>query len=357
MSLNLSERLRFWQVSGQERAFLFRSLGVMFNSGCSLVHALDMLGQQLQNRVLAESCANLARQLQGGHYLSNAMQKLPWAFTPVQISMIQIGEKSGQLAQVLLKLADHEERQLELKLKVRNALTMPLIICSVCLLMVLVIPPLLFGGIFQILRETGGQLPPATRLLMGFNRFLCSGLCPLFALLLLLGGAALLHHWRRSPEFQVAVQRRLLKVAGLGTVLRLMWLTRFAGAFETLIEVGVGVLPALKLAGQACDCAYLRQGLEAVAEQVREGESLADSFAAFDFFPPAFVQSLAAGEESGRLTRMVASLGQLYRVELEHALDLLSKSLEPIVLGLVGGIVCFVVVATLAPMLKLVESL
>jgi type IV pilus assembly protein PilC len=329
----------------------------MFNSGCSLIRAFDMLAQQLENRVLVEACTTLSRQVQSGHYMSQAMKKLPWAFTRVQISLIQIGEKAGQLGAVLIKLADHEESQLELRLKVRNALTMPLIICSMCVLMVVVIPPILFSGLFEILRETGAELPMATRILMGFNHFLCSGWSALAALAAGLMAAAAVAQWRRSLTFQVNVYQKLLQVPVLGTMLKMMILTRLSRSLQTLLEVGIPIMQAIELSGETCDCAYLSQGLKGVLERVREGDSLSDSFASFDFFPSAFVQSVSAGEESGQLSSMIGSLAQMYRVELDHSLELLTKSLEPLVLGLVGGIVCFVVVATLSPMLKMVESL
>jgi type IV pilus assembly protein PilC len=353
----LREYARFWQISGQERAFLFRSLGVMFNSGCGLVPALDMLAQQLENPHLREAALSLSKFVSSGHYLSNAMAKLPWAFTSVQTRMVQVGEKSGRLAQVLIRLADHEDKTVALKLKVRTALTMPLIICCMCLTMVVIMPPFLFGGLFEILRETGGELPLATKILMTFSDALRG---PVFWVAVVAGLVAtalgVLRH-NSDTELQIRTFQALLRIPAVGSVLRLVTLTRFASGLETMLAVGIPVLQGLQLAGQSSGNAFLEEITGQVVKQVKEGDGLAEALSAHEFFPRAFVQGVAAGEEAGRLQDMLGSLTELYQVELDHSLELLTKSLEPLIMGAVGGIVCFVVVATLAPMLKVVESL
>lgn len=285
------------------------------------------------------------------------MQRLPWAFTTVQTRMIQVGEKSGRLGQVLIKLADYEDKAISLKLKVRTALTMPLIICVMCLLMVVIMPPFLFGGLFEILRETGGELPLATKILMTFSDGIRGSWFWLGAVLC--GGVAGAAWWRHNEDvdLQIRVYRALLRIPALGAVLRLVTITRFASALETMLAVGIPVLQGIQLAGHSCGNAYLEEITGEVVKQIKDGEELAAALALHPFFPGAFVQGVAAGEEAGRLQDMLKSLSELYQVELDHSLELLTKSLEPLILGAVGGIVCFVVVATLAPMLKVVESL
>lgn len=341
------------RVSGRDRAMVLRSLGVMFNSGCSLTQSLAMLAEQAESKLMADACQHLYKQLQAGHYLSAAMQKIPWVFTRLHIKMVQVGENSGKLGSVLLKLAEYEDRQIELQMKIRNALTMPLIICSMCVLMVLIGPPFLFGNLFAFLSETGGQLPWPTRLLMALSQALKSPVFWILAGLLTGAGVVAVRRHGGSPR----VFQKLLQLPALGAVFQLLVLTRFAQALQSMLEVGIGLVQALQLASQACDCRYLELAMDKCIEQVKEGDSLAEAFAQVELFPGAFVQSVAAGEESGSLSAMLGSLARLYQVELDHSLDLLTKSLEPVVLGLVGGIVCFVVVATLSPMLKLVESL
>ena len=143
----------------------------------------------------------------------------------------------------------------------------------------------------------------------------------------------------------------------VGPILRLISLTRFAQTFCILNHVGVPILQCLDYASQATADPSLIEDIKGVMERVREGDLLGTSLQQSGGFPGAFCQAVGAGEESGKLGDMLESMARMYQVDLEHGLEVTTKSLEPLMLGFVGGVVAFTVVATMLPMLKVMDTL
>ncbi|MBT9584742.1 type II secretion system F family protein [bacterium] len=347
----------YFAVSGQERALLFRSLAVMFHAGVSLDRSLAMLGEQQPSPTLRKACFDLANKVQSGRYLSNAMSQSPWVFNTMHVRLIAVGEKTGQLAAVLSQLADLEERQLEIQLKVRTSLTVPVMVSSLCVLMVAVAPPLLFRGLFEMLKDTGAAMPWPTLLLITLSDAIRH---PLFYLLLVLAlgvGAAALRHVLHSPALKLVWLRRVHGLPLVGPTMRLISLTRFAQTLSVMNHVGVPIVQSLEYSCQSTNDPALIDVIQGVIERVKEGDMIGQAMLESGGFPSTFCQAIVAGEESGSLGDMLNSMSRLYQVELEHSLEIMTRSLEPIMLGVVGCIVAFTVVATLLPMLKVMESL
>lgn len=335
------------------RSVFFRSLATMFSSGVSLVAALDMLAQQQENLQLAEACRGLSKKLQEGHYLSRAMQNYPFIFRPLHQKMVMSGERSGQLNAVLLRLADREERNGELMQKIKSSLTMPLVVSSLCICLAVFAPPFLFRGLFQMIGEVGGELPLTTRCLMAFSSFVMS---PWFVLLALGFLAGLRSLWRRL-KVDADWQLKVLRIPHLGESLRLLYVTNFVQNLRAMLEVGMPLLQALELSARATDLECLNQVIAEVSEFVKQGEALSDALAGSDFFPGSLAQGVRASEEAGKMSAMLGNLESLYRVELEQRLESMMAALEPTVLGVIGTVVGFTLVATLQPMLSVLDRL
>jgi type II secretory pathway component PulF len=344
-------------VSGQDRAIFFRSLAVAFNSGVPLGVGLEMASRQTENEVLAAALKGICKKVESGFYLSNAMSAFPHIFATMHTRLVAVGEKSGRLGTILNQLADLEERQTTMRLKVRNSLTMPLIVSSLCILMVALVPPLVFRGLLEMLQSSGTELPWATQVLIGMSNAIRSGW--FYVAGILLGALALwqIYNLVTQPERRLALQLLLLKLPVIGDSLRILAVTRFAQVLVVLHGVGMPIVQCLQYSAEASGDPAMVKDVQTVAGAVKEGELLGDAMALSEFFPGAFCQAVRAGEESGGLGDMLKSMAHMYEVELEHKLELVTKLLEPVMLGFVGAIVCFTVVATLLPMLKVIESL
>jgi len=340
-------------VDARMRAVFFRSLTTMFNSGVPLVAALDMLSKQQEHPDLGEACLGLSKKLQEGHYLSRAMQSYPSLFKPLHQKMILSGERSGQLGAVLLRLAEREEGNDRLTRKLKTSLTMPLIVSAFCIALALLAPPLLFKGLFQMIAEVGGSIPWTTRIMMGLSWFFTS---PYFFVLAGVLGFLGFRGWQRlreDPDWQFA----LLKVPQLGGSLRLLFVTDFTQNLRCMLDVGMPMLQALELSARATDLRCLEVIVGRVGELVKEGEALSDALAGANFFPATLIQGVRASEEAGRLPRMLENLESIFRVELEQRLEMLTRALEPLVLAVIGLIVGFTLIATLQPLLSVLDQL
>lgn len=346
----------FFSVSGQDRAVYFRSLATMFRAGVSLDRSLALLAEQTPGE-LGRTSQAIGRLVLSGHYFSQAMAKFPWVFTPLQRRLIQVGEKTGAIGEVLEKLSVHEEAQVALKLKIRSALTMPALICVLCVAMVVVLPPFLFKSLFQMLEESHVQLPAMTRVVMVASDLFRS---PLFWIA---GGAGFVGtlvfalKLRQDRVLRLKFARVVRKIPHLGKTLNLIAVNRFSHTLQTTITVGVPLLAALDLAANATDNAVFEFAMQDVINQVKQGEPLHEALKTTGLFPVSFIQGVQVGSESGQLESMLRSLGHLFDAELDYMFEVLAAAAEPVVLMLVGFVVGFVVVATLLPMMRLLETL
>lgn len=275
----------------------------------------------------------------------------------MHIRLVAVGEKTGQMHVSLSQLADLEERQLQIEMKVRGSLTVPLIVCGFCLAMVVIAPPLLFRSLLTMLSENGADMPLPTKILIFFSDAIRNPLSYVFATVF--AGFFLLwarHQWNQ-PTKRLRWVRWFQTLPLVGPILRLVSLTRFAQTLSILQAVGVPIVQSLDYASQATADLSLIEDVKGVMERVKEGDLIGTALQESGGFPGAFCQSVAAGEESGKLGDMLESMARMYQVDLEHGLEVLTKSLEPLMLGFVGLIVAFTVVATMLPMLKVMDTL
>lgn len=358
VGLKLQELQRaIWSVNGQDRAILMRCLATTLGSGVGVDRSLDLLSEQTENPDLREACAGMAKLVRSGMYLSVAMGKFPWAFTNLQRRLVQVGERTGALVQVLTRLSIYEEKQVELALKVRSSLTMPILVCILCIGLVVFIPPFLFQGLFRMLQDSNASMPWPTQLLMTFSNLLRSWGFYVFAVMALAGLVSFAIRARRDRGIRRSLMTFMLNVPGLGQTVRLIAVCRFLQSLETMVRVGLPIMVAMEMAGNATENVVLEDALKVGIAQIKEGSEISAGLHATGFFPITVVHSVQVGEQSGKLADMLESLTRLYQVEVDASFDALSKSIEPFVLSIIGAIVGFTVIATMLPMIKLIQNL
>ncbi|MGE0495422.1 MAG: type II secretion system F family protein [Vulcanimicrobiota bacterium] len=345
------------RVSGPQRVQFFRSLATLFHSGVGLHRAVQLLGEQQDDPYLGEVYNGVAQMLAAGHTLSRAASNYPAMFARLNVRLLAVGEKTGALATILERIADYEERQSELRLKVRKAVTMPAILVVLCMVVIVVFPPFVLRGILEMLIDSRVELPLMTRILILVSSLLRNPLVVLGSL----AAVAALGWWLGSQWRDPAGLRRLsalgLALPGLGPTLRQLAVARFARAYELLLEAGVLASQAMRLAGEASGNAVLAERIKASASLLESGAELHESLAAAEFFPESFLQTLEVGQESGRLSSLVADVANLFEAELEHRFELLAATVEPFALAFIGGVVAFVLVAVMLPMMEMMKAM
>jgi type IV pilus assembly protein PilC len=345
-----------WQVRGRQRALFFRSLGTLFECGVRIDSALHCLSCQGESEELQRAALGLSQGIQTGQRLSHSMSRYPWIFSRLQCKMLAVGEQSGRLADVLMRLARHEEAGVASQLKLRSVLVTPIIISALCILLIVVVPPLLFEGMLQMLADTASQLPWPTLMLLCVSRWLRSPLFYLAMAGLATAGGLATRAFLSSRSRAAALQGLVLKLPVLGPVLQMITVTRFGQNLQAMLESGMPLMGALELSAQACNSPLLEARMPAVLEALQNGETLMKGLRRLQMLPPGFLYGVDVAEESGKLAQMLKSLNDLYALELEQRMSVVSALLEPLVLSFVGLVVGFTVIATLLPVLKVVDS-
>lgn len=344
-------------VSAQHRAVFFRCLATLFESGVPLVRSFELLGQQTEHAGLAEASTQVAASLAKGHTPVEAMQRHPSCFTALHVALVRVGQRSGALGQVFNRLAMDEEQRYSLRQRLRASLVVPMLVSAACLLLITLVAPLVLGSVLQHMGMKPEQMPWMTRILVTGSSFLRS---PFTWLLAVAAGAVALPAWRRwqqDADGRLQLARRLDGIVGLGWVLRLGASTQFLRTLETTLSVGFPLLESLRMAAEAAAHPLLLESMPGVIEAVKEGEELHVALQRCEFFPGLVGQGIQAGQESGSLVLMLRHLAKILQLDLDQACETFSVALEPLVIGLVGVMVGFCVVATLLPMVKLVDVL
>lgn len=326
----------------------FRCFHATLGSGLSLLPSLELLSRQTESKKLAEACRAVCRRVNSGQSLSQAL-RAQQVFSDLQCRLVEVGERTGTLHTVLGRLASYQEQQLAQKLKLRRALETPAWTLLACLLLVTLLPCLLFEGVFAFLRDSQMPIPWPTRLVMNFADCLKS---PWIWILGALGCAALVGWARRHGK------KRLQALPGIASLLKALCLQRFSYSLALMLEVGLPLLEALRLAAAASGSPALQQAILEVIESIKDGYPLTGSLEAHpDCFPASMVQTMRAGEECGRLPELLNALSRMVELDVETRLQVLTQAAEPIALCLVGSIVGFTVLATMLPLVSLLNGL
>ncbi len=354
VAVTFPKRMR---LGHRDRAIFLRSLGLMLNSGVSIIRSLEVLAVQTESAALSNACETISAHLNAGQNLHQAMARHPGMFEPYQLRLIQVGLETGRLASILDKQAEHEERRHATAMRVKSSLVQPAFVFVFTIAIVVLMPLFLFRGLLQLVKDTGVELPWPTKLVMFASDLVRMPLFWVGVAILAFFAMRALRRNLGSRAARVAVGERLLKVPALGSSLRILAVTRFAGALELLVVAGAPLAPAITLAGEASSSLVLEDRLRVSVARLVEGEELVDSLRDSGFFPEMFLQAVAAGQEYGDLAKGLQQTTGMLEQELAYRLEVVESMLEPIVMICMGFIVGFTMIATLVPLLKVAESL
>ncbi len=344
-------------LPGRSRVIFLRSLATMLGVGVPLARALAMLAEQREGNQLSQVSLAVLTEVEKGRSLSDSLSRCAGCFTPFQIQLVRVGEKSGALLQVLDELAKHEEQSRATTLKLRAALTYPLVMFVVCTLLLLIVPPLMVQGPLRALTELGSDTPWLTRIVMDVTAFMVTplGMATIFGSLALLGVS--LWQTLRKPAGRLWFHRQLLQMGPVGNGIRLLALARFSRALSVMVRTGVQVLHALPLALAATADPVLQQQTAVTMRALQDGSDLSEALALNGYFPPGFVTILRTAEETGRLERTLVWVAGLYELELEASLEMACAALEPLLMLIMGIVAGVIALAVLMPLVKLVQAL
>ncbi len=351
--LRMEINLRPGYVKPRHLAVFSRQFATMVNSGLPILRALSILADQTESKELSKILTQVRVDVEQGLSLSAALAKHPKAFDDLYVAMIRSGETGGVLDAVLLRLADQLEKQVELRRKVKSAMTYPAVVVTLVSLILSAMLLFVVPQFEAIYAQLGGELPLPTRLLLGVSR-----LARTYWYLVLGGGLLggfLFRRYKRTEQGRDQVDRLKLRIPIFGPLFHKSALARFSSTLGMLLRSGVPILQALDIVGDTVNSRPIARAVADVQGSVREGESIARPLGQHRVFPPMVVQMLAVGEETGAVDAMLEKVATFYESEVEAAVEALTSLIEPLLIAVIGGAVGAAVIALYMPMFNIVK--
>jgi type II secretory pathway component PulF len=342
----------FSGVSKKDLVLFSRQMAIMFKSQVPIVEALDAIVKQSEKPELKEKLSKISGEVEGGSRLSAALSLYPKLFSPFFISMITSGEASGKLAEALEYLADHLEYDYNFQSKIRGAMIYPIFVivifvAVVILLVYWVLPPLM-----EILTESGQQLPWSTKIIMVLSEFIKKR-----ALLIVLGLGgivAIALRYFKSPEGKTFLDKNILKIPVIGSLLRKIYLSRFAENLGTLISGGLPIAKALEISAEVVGNKTYKNIVLSTRDGVRRGEAISVILENYPReIPPLFVQMAVVGEKTGRMENALSNIVGFYQKEVDRGITTAIALIEPFMLVVMGVGVAFLLVSILLPIYQI----
>jgi len=351
----MSFKMRLGGASRAQLVLATRQLATLVKAGMPLLRALHTISDQVDPGPLREVFAAIARDVEGGIKLSEALSRAPRWFPPFYVNMVRAGEVGGLLDEILLRLADLMEKNARLRDRVKGALMYPAFVmltavCILVVLMIFVVPT--FVGMFS---ELGSALPLPTQILVTVSSLMRTWWWA--ALAALFGLGTLLRLAARTLMGKRLLDRIAYRAPVFGTLVQQLLIARFARTFGTLLSSGVPILSALSTVRATVTNSVMDDALEDVSRSLKVGETLARPMELSGVFPPLVSRMIALGEETGQLDKMLVQLAASYEEQVEVALGGLTQLLEPVMIVFVGGIVGFIVIAMFLPLMSLTKLL
>jgi type IV pilus assembly protein PilC len=341
------------KVKLKEVAVFSRQFATMINSGLSLIRALAILTEQTESAVLAKVAGEVRLDVERGSSLSAALGRHPKVFNHLYIAMVKSGEAGGVLDAVLMRLADTIEKQVELRRKVKSAMTYPVVVLVICSVIATAMLLLIVPQFKAIYADLGGTLPLPTRILISVSDLLKT----FFPLLVLfgVGGFFLFRRWARSEQGKPKWDAFKLRVPVFGALTRKAAIARFSRTLAALTRSGVGILEALDIVAETSGNEVVSSAVRDTQQAVKRGDTLSRPLEQHEVFPPMVVQMIAVGEETGALDEMLDKIADFYDQEVSATVDALTSLIEPMLICLMGVIVGGMIISLYLPMFNIIK--
>ena len=341
----------FQRVSAQDLSSLTSQLSTLVGAGIPMVEALSAMIDQVENPKLRVVLAEVRDKVNEGSTLAQAMRDHKNIFSDLYVNMVRAGETSGALDVVLLRLAEYTESQVKLQGKLISAMIYPVLMTLVGLGIVLGLFVFVIPKIRRVFDTFGESLPFITRALLGVSDVVVGYWWAFF--LLAAAAAFFFRKWVTTPEGRFKFDGYMLQVPIFGRLNRLVAVSRCCRTMSTLLNSGVPILSAMGIVATVVNNKVIEKAVVEASKNVTEGESLAGPLKASGQFPPIVTHMIAIGERTGELESMLGKVADAYDSEVDNMVGALTSLLEPVLILAMGGIVAFVAIAIMLPMMNM----
>lgn len=339
------------KVSASELALITRQLATLVESGLPLEESLMAVAEQCEKNRIKSMIMGVRTKVTEGYGLSESMAEYPKIFNRLYRAMVAAGEKSGHLDKVLNRLADYTEQRQQMRSQLIQALVYPIIMTVVAVGVIAILLTAVVPKIVGQFEHMGENLPATTQFLIASSDFLRDyglALVLIFAAIILVFSQLL-----KKPDFEMAFHKFTLQLPGIGKVARGINTARFARTLSILTASAVPLLESMRISGQVLDNLFIKKQVNSATDKVREGASLRMSLEQTKLFPPMMLHMIASGEKSGQLEHMLGRAADNQDKEFEALVSISLKAFEPALMVAMAGVVLFIVMAILQPILQL----
>jgi type IV pilus assembly protein PilC len=332
-------------------------MSVMLKSGVPLAQALELLAENVNNKKFGSIIYDVSKRLGGGEELSSSLENYPRIFSPIMIGLIEAGEAGGILSQVLERLALLIEAQTKIKSQIKGALIYPVLILVLAIavslgLLIGIVPQFetLFSGM-------GAKLPALTAFMLTLSRIVTTWSFAIGAPIVLFIGFYAFNISYSTPTGRKFFDNLVLKIPLFGDLILKSEIAQMSDTLSTLIKSGIPMVEAIENCIKASSNEIIKIALTKSISLINQGEELSTSFDTSKVIPRLLVSMVKIGEETGELSFMLENISNFYKREVEEAVTILTKAMEPAIIFVVAGIVGTIVISLYLPMFGLINKM
>ncbi len=325
-----------------------RQIHTLLRSGVPIMRSLAGLQESSTNPAMKEVLRDVRESLDSGRELSLSLARHPTVFSPFYLSMVRVGEMTGRLEEVFIRLFDHLAFERFMKEQVKSALRYPSFVVAAMAIAIVIVNMFVIPAFAKVFKGFGAELPLMTRILIGFSDFMLNWWPVL--LLALVASVFGFKAWTKTTPGRYAWDKFKLNIPIAGKIVRKATLARFAASFALASRSGVPIIQALTNVAETVNNAYISDKVERMRDGVERGESILRTSIAAGVFTPVVLQMIAVGEESGALDDMMKEISDMYQSEVEYELKTLAQQIEPILIVSLGIMVLILALGIFLPL-------
>lgn len=346
----------FNRVSAKDLMIFTRQLATLLSAKIPLAEALKTLERQTRQANLKNTAFQITADIDAGLSLSQSLEKYPNIFSPFYINLIRSAEITGRMEEAVSYLADYLEKEVILTSKIRSALIYPIVVIVLFFVVVSVMATLVLPNIEPIFEESGVAIPAFTKVVLVVGKFLASWWWAVIGVLIVT--SIIIADYFRTPEGRAIFDELALRTPLFGTLLKQLYVARFAESSAILIKGGIPISQTLDVASVTVGSVIYHDLLSGVAEDVRRGELLSVSLGKNEeYFPPLVSQMVAIGESTGRLEELLERISVFYTREVDTLMNNLVELIQPALMLVIGVLVGTLFASILMPIYNLVKTL
>ena len=345
----------FDKVTTKDLAVFCRQFYTMLNAGVSIVNALDILSNELPNKKLKNILKDIDEDVKKGALLSTSMAKHKKYFPQLLIKMTESGEISGNMDQMMLRMANHFEKENRINNKVKSAMTYPVVLSLIALVSIIFIMTFVMPTFIGMFEEEGIELPMITQFTIGTSKFLSSNIGLILIVFAIL--AVLFSIYKGTESGYRQMSRLKLSLPIIGNLNKKIIVSRFTRTLSTLVYSGVSLIHALPTVAGVLENKIAEESILKIREDIVRGEALSKSIKEEEIFPNMLASMIKIGEESGSLDDILNKTADFYDDEVEQTIQTTTTLIEPLLIVVMGVVIGIIVISIMLPMFDMYSQI